>query len=532
MNQELPAQPSLEQLRKQAKDLLKAHRDGETAAANRVREALPHLGEAALKLGDAQSVIAREYSFPSWTRLKAEVERRAATWEEAVAKFIRDAVGQPDEAARARAAMEERPEFAGASFWTALVAGRTPRVAWELERDPGLADRVGGPQKGWRPLHYVAFSRLQMESAERLAAAAECARRLVAVGADPSAAWENEMWPGAPFRALYGATGVNNNPLLARVLLEAGALIDDGESIFHAAEHYHLECLEVLKEFGASLGKNELWGNTPVHFLLVNSPNHGNWPTIRRGMRWLLDQGCDPNILCGEEQETALHNAVRGGHKVETLRMLAEAGADVNLPRKDGYTPLALALLYGQVEAAEFLRSRGAREPELGAKERFLAAAARGDAEEAARWSREIAGFPESFTEEEKLSLNRAATAGNVAAIRVFLDNGFGIAYKGTQNWGATPLHLAAWNGRHAAVKLLLERGAPVDVRANPPETGQPLDWAAHGSGFCRAEGADYAEITRLLLAAGAEAGSWQADMASAEVAAIIRAHLAGKEAP
>ena len=71
----LPSAPSLEQLRKQAKDLLRAHRAGDPQAVARVAAHEP--GEP-LKLTGAQHVVAREHGFPSWARLKAYVERLAA----------------------------------------------------------------------------------------------------------------------------------------------------------------------------------------------------------------------------------------------------------------------------------------------------------------------------------------------------------------------------------------------------------------------------------------------------------------------
>jgi Lon protease-like protein len=78
MKKELPARPSLEHLKSQAKDLLDAHQKGDAEALARVRDALPAArgkGDFALKLHDAQSVVAREYGFPSWNELREHVLR-------------------------------------------------------------------------------------------------------------------------------------------------------------------------------------------------------------------------------------------------------------------------------------------------------------------------------------------------------------------------------------------------------------------------------------------------------------------------
>jgi hypothetical protein len=74
----LPARPSLEQLHKQAKELLRGYRAGESAPLERFRAASPRPGDPALPhdvaLADAQFVIAREYGFESWAKLKHHIE--------------------------------------------------------------------------------------------------------------------------------------------------------------------------------------------------------------------------------------------------------------------------------------------------------------------------------------------------------------------------------------------------------------------------------------------------------------------------
>src|SRR6185503_9344394 len=86
MKRELPARPDFEQLKHQAKDLLKSCKSGEPAAIERMRENHPRWRNAEpsgareqapsanLKLSDAQLVIAREYGFESWPKLKATVD--------------------------------------------------------------------------------------------------------------------------------------------------------------------------------------------------------------------------------------------------------------------------------------------------------------------------------------------------------------------------------------------------------------------------------------------------------------------------
>jgi len=70
----LHKQPSLEQLRKQAKDLLRSYRSGAPDAIAEVNQFESNPDRAAFALCDAQRVIARAYGFASWPKLKAFVD--------------------------------------------------------------------------------------------------------------------------------------------------------------------------------------------------------------------------------------------------------------------------------------------------------------------------------------------------------------------------------------------------------------------------------------------------------------------------
>ena len=70
---ELPGRPNIDQLRRQARELLRAAADGEPAALARVRAFSERVS-----LSAAQLAVARERGFASWPALHAEVERRLA----------------------------------------------------------------------------------------------------------------------------------------------------------------------------------------------------------------------------------------------------------------------------------------------------------------------------------------------------------------------------------------------------------------------------------------------------------------------
>jgi hypothetical protein len=71
----LPARPSLDSLRKQAKKLARDSAAGDAAAIARAQMQVPRI-ELPLTQRNAQLVIAREYGFPGWQDLTAEVSRR------------------------------------------------------------------------------------------------------------------------------------------------------------------------------------------------------------------------------------------------------------------------------------------------------------------------------------------------------------------------------------------------------------------------------------------------------------------------
>jgi len=68
---ELPDRPDLDQLRRQARELLRAAASGEARAVTRLRAVSERV-----TLSAAQLAVAREHGCPSWPALKTEVERR------------------------------------------------------------------------------------------------------------------------------------------------------------------------------------------------------------------------------------------------------------------------------------------------------------------------------------------------------------------------------------------------------------------------------------------------------------------------
>lgn len=105
----LPAKPDLKQLKKQAKDLLKAFHAGEPRALEEVRAQYHGSTPGAVSTGelfqlsDAQLVLARAYGFESWAKLKAFVDGVTIT------RFV--AAVQAGDLEAVRAMIRQRPEL-------------------------------------------------------------------------------------------------------------------------------------------------------------------------------------------------------------------------------------------------------------------------------------------------------------------------------------------------------------------------------------------------------------------------------------
>jgi hypothetical protein len=104
----LPDKPSLAQLRKQAKELLKAYRACEDAAMAEVKRFERQPYPTRFDLADAQRVLARAYGFSSWTNLKEHVEGVT------VAAFC--AAVEAGEVATVRKLAKARPELVHAEW--------------------------------------------------------------------------------------------------------------------------------------------------------------------------------------------------------------------------------------------------------------------------------------------------------------------------------------------------------------------------------------------------------------------------------
>jgi len=446
---------NLEQLRKQAKELVRAARVGHDAA-------LMRLGELPPILASAQLVLAREHGHKSWPALVHSLHGDEERFVVAAISRRRD---------RAEAVLAARPEVER-DRWARLVLGR----GWD-----GDPNEVGGPC-GWAPLHYVCHSCF---------ASIPLAQELLRRGADPNAYFVNEY---GPMSTLYGAAGVLHDPELTRVLLEGGADPNGephfGDALYHACEAESPECVRVLLAHGAEPnGTNAL-----AHALDYDHLEH---------VQLLLDAGADPN------GGALLSHAVRRERGPEFLRLLAERGADLDRHGGETWrgdvplrTPYQHAFIRGREDQVQALADLGASTA-LSREDELLGAIARGE--------RPAGALTEELDPDGQEVVILAALRGKLDLV---LD-AVGPRFRGVVGGGpaGTLLHHAAWVGDPAVAETLLVHGADPTAPSGA-EFDTPLAWAVLGSQNWQIPGRDYVRVAELLVQAGAELEPRFADVA------------------
>jgi ankyrin repeat protein len=448
----LPAAPSLEQLRKQAKDLLRAHRAGDPRAVARVAAHEP--GEP-LKLTGAQHVVAREHGFPSWARLKAYVERLAAHGPDLEHAYHEDVDYYAGRAYGLHASARDGTESAVAAFerWNAPVSEAGARMV--VARRHGFAS--------WAALRrHVAGLR---DSGEPFA------RAYRAVEAHDVDGLRAQL---QSFPDLAGAVGTNGNDLLGM----AGATCDE-------------RLVRVLLDAGADPARGNAHGWTPLH-----QAAYSNLPLVAR---MLLDEGVPIDVSARGDGGTPLVVALFWGHR-EVTEVLAERGVH---PRN-----LRAAAGAGRLDLVqELVAPDGRLAPEAGAHRAYyrphsgfpdwrpsddpqeildeaLAWAARSDRVEVLEALVARGAQPDADVYRGS-ALMWAAASGRAAAVRRLIDLGAEPSGRSTfggptHGEGVTPLHLAAQGGHLDAVRALLDAGADPRARdANFDST--PDGWAEYG---------------------------------------------------
>jgi len=456
MSRELPDRPSLEQYRKQAKELVAAHRAGDRHALQRIRQHHPRFAKlpdselpaARFVLADAQCVIAREHGFASWPKFAKAIEARA---------------------------LETSP----AAVWAAekaVIAGDAPalerllREHAELFRDrrpPSYTPAGPGPQYVDAGARAIIAREQHFESWDQFAEHQKALRR--------------RNSPVARFEAAVEAVIAGDSPTLERLLREHPELIRARSPRRHRATLLHYVGANGVEGFRQKTPPNAV----EVARILLEA--HAEIDAVAEMYGGSTTLGL---------VATSIH-PLRAGVQNALIDLLLAHGAAIDDPRSagNGHNAVNGCLANGRREAAEFLASRGAALDVEGA-------AGVGRLELVRSFFDENGSLKATATANQMRSgFNWACEYGRTEVVDFLLRRGID---PGERHRGETGLHWAAYGGHGAIVRLLLDRGAPVDVKDERFDQ-TPLGWALYGWAEPGREARDrYYDVVARLVGAGA----------------------------
>lgn len=448
----LTPQSSLESLKKEAKAWLKALRAGDPIARERLLAVVPD-SPADPGLRHVQLALAREFDLPGWAALRQVLDDLALALRShaELADLLLQSAKPWDSDKPGAARIFERisarmPGLARHSLHAAALFGDLDEVKRHLVQDPASASQKGGPLD-WEPILYLAYGRLPGAETH----AVEIASLLFDHGADPAARliddWDN------PFTLLngvigHGEQGRSEHPLAEQL---ADLFIARGTDPFATQVLYDTSLdaddtrwLDYLWRQCEAHGGTDRWrqpnhglggprGFTTLDYLLGNAASSDH----PKRVEWLLQHGANPD-------------------------------ADNSYSRKP---VLVEAQLYGLADIADLLIQYGAKSVPLIGEDIFIAAAMRGDVDEARRL---VASNPALRAEHKALIL--AAQRGLTNVVTLLLDLGVPVdlppGAKGALHW-------AAQNNHPDAAQRLIAAGAEIDKVENG-YGGTPLGFATH----------------------------------------------------
>jgi ankyrin repeat protein len=318
------------------------------------------------------------------------------------------------------------------------------------------------------------------------------AQLLIAAGADVNQHIHSRWPPGSlsepdqrcPLSALYGAAGSNHDPALTRLLLDAGADPNDGESLYHSLENP--ACTRLLLEHGARIAES----NAIYRSIDLDDDS---------ALKLLLQHGGDPNEPAQNAPLTDWGSPLAWAiyrRRPRHAKALLDAGADPSATPPDGVSPYRLALRFGLSDVADLLREQ-TDAPDISEEERFIAACARGDGAEARRIGTLRPDLPAALSTAQLRLLPDMTAAGADDAVKLMVSLGWPIAVRGG-DWDASALNLAVFHGNAALTRFLLEHGAKWTERHGHGDNASgTLGWASCNEPV---EGGDWVGCARALL--------------------------------
>lgn len=468
MSRQLPENPNLQYLKKQAKQLLRSGK--------------------ADKLTDAQRVLANEYGFATWAKLKSHIELLGLTSAEALKAAVCDSDAN--------------------------------RVQELLDRYPELRTKINDPLPNYGFGQQALFAAVQRSDRKTI-------DLLLRAGAEINK--RTEWWAGG-----FGVLD-DCDPGLVPFLVERGAIIDahaaarlgmmsklqdlvaadpgvvhakggDGQTPLHFAST--MEIANFLLGNGAEIDARDVdHESTPAQYMLrVMQKRH--YPTDRQDVaRFLVSRGCKTDILMaaalGDAGLVRRHLDADPACIGMTVsdewfpRQNPRAGGTIYIWTLGRYrTAHTVARDFGHEQVFQLLMERTPNELKLA-----LACELGDDAV----FHEFLSKHPEAasaLSEQEKQKLPNAAQNNNTKAVRLMLEAGWPVNTAGEM--GATALHWAGFNGNVEMTREILRFDPDLALKSRE-YPGTALSWAVYGSGngWHRDTG-NFVETLRALLEAGA----------------------------
>jgi len=475
MPAELPPHPNLEHLKKQAKALLHDFRQSKPDAIKKF-SALQL--EFPPKLSDAQHLIAREYGFDSWAKLKERAQSHSEKADDPL-ELAKKAYRE-DDAGTMRRLLKRYPQLRAkinepaGDFDSPPITHVRSRAMLDVLLEAGA--NINARSRWWAG----GFSLLDCASPEIAAYAIKRGAELTVHSASRLGMLEK-------LKQL-----ITTNPELVQT--RGG----DGQTPLHFAST--IEVAACLLDRGADIDARDVdHESTPAQYMVRSRPEV---------TRYLIRRGCKTDILMasalGDADLVRKHldadpECIRMRVSDEYFPMVGgKTGGTIYQWELGWYVSAAqVAQSFGYVEISRLLMERCPDDEKL-----LNACWLHNERMVDALLARNSA-LAMSLSPAGRRHLAHAARNNDLSAARLMLRARFPI--DAVSQHHATALHWAAWHGNAEMVQLILERQPELEDSHNDYQS-TPFGWAIHGSenGWHRKTG-DYGATVEALLNAGAK---------------------------
>lgn len=257
---------------------------------------------------------------------------------------------------------------------------------------------------------------------------------------------------------LGGAIGRARDTELAKRLLDAGADIDDGPTLYEGSAMWEAVRLCDYAALDLLLSAN------PPEWHVCHALTHCLQLHDELIVEKLLTYGADANWnkTVHGMGGNALHEAVQCEVPISTIELLVNYGAKLDATDNGDRTPLAIAVALGREDIVSTLVERGAERSEAGAIERFVGACFR-DNESDAGEIRKNDELSKATSYHDQLWLHEAIKRGRDGTLELLLAIDFDLDTIDYE--GETALHHAVLEEDQYALETLLQLGASTSVQ-------------------------------------------------------------------